>query len=127
VTIDEAKQLFEKRRTAWLAADVDSYLALWAADMTFQSPVHAEPLRGRDAFAELVRQSLAFSRPLRFEFEHIAVEGAIVLAEWRIAIERRDSGAVVEWSGMSSCEVRGGKIVRWREYWNPSDVVPGGR
>jgi len=124
-TLAEARALFEKRRAAWLAGDVDSYLALWADDMTFQSPVHAEPLRGRDAFAGLVRQSLEFSRPLRFDFAHIAVEGSVILAEWTIAIERRDTKSVIAWRGMSACEVRDGKIRWWREYWNPADLVSG--
>src|SRR6266478_355176 len=123
-TREEATQLFEQRRDAWLREDLDSYLALWADDMTFQSPVHAEPLRGRDAFAGLVRQSLEFSRPLRFDFAHIAVAGSVILAEWTIAIERRDTRSVIEWRGMSACEVRDGKIRWWREYWNPADLVP---
>ncbi len=75
-------------------------MAPWADDMTFQSPVHSEPL-GRAAFAELVCQSFAFSTPQYFEFAHIAVQGAMVLAEWMIAIERRDSGKRIEWRGMS--------------------------
>jgi ketosteroid isomerase-like protein len=116
----EAVQLFEQRRLAWLAGDLDAYLDLWADDMSFQSPVHAEPLRGKQAFADLVRQSFAFSRPLRFDFEHIAVAEAMVLAEWTIAIERRDSGHVLQWRGMSVAEVRDGRIVLWREYWNPA-------
>ena len=120
---DEAMRLFEKRRAAWLDADLEAYLDLWAEDMTFQSPVHAEPLRGKQAFAALVRQSLEFSRPLRFEFEQIAVDGAMVLAEWTIAIERRDTQRIVEWRGMSVCEIRDGKIQTWREYWNPLAVM----
>ena len=71
LTRDEAIILFEKRRQAWLHEDVDGYLALWAEDMTFQSPVHAEPLRGRRAFADLVRQSFTFSRPVRFDFKSL--------------------------------------------------------
>ena len=122
-TYDEAVTLFAQRRRAWLDGDLDAYLALWADDMTFQSPVHVEPLRGRAAFAELVRQSSAFSRPLAFDFIHLAVDGPIVLAEWRIAIERRDSGRRVEWWGMSVAEIRDGLIQRWREYWNPADVL----
>src|SRR6267142_5774522 len=89
-TREEATRLFEQRRDAWLGEDVDAYLALWAEDMTFQSPVHESPLGGRAAFGELVRRSFAFSRPVAFEFAHIAVHGATVLAEWKIAIERRD-------------------------------------
>jgi len=121
-TRDEAIALFDRRRRAWLAEDLEGYLALWADDMTFQSPAHAEPLRGRAAFAELVRRASAFSRPLAFDFTHIAVTGDVVLAEWRIAVERRDARRV-EWWGMSVAEVRGGLIHAWREYWNPADVA----
>jgi ketosteroid isomerase-like protein len=116
-------ELFERRRAAWLASDLEAYLDLWADDMTFQSPVHAEPLRGKPAFAELVRPSLELSEPLRFEFEHIAVAGTMVLAEWTIAIARRDTDRVIEWRGMSVCEIRDGRIHAWREYWNPIAVM----
>jgi len=124
-TYDEAVALFEQRRQAWLREDIDAYLALWADDMSFQSPVHTEPM-GRAAFADLVRQSTALSRPLRFDFDHIAVHGAMVLAEWTIAIARRDSKQRIEWRGMSIAEIRNRLIVTWREYWNPLAVVPPG-
>lgn len=123
LTYDDAVTLFAKRRHAWLREDIDAYLALWADDMTFQSPVHTDPL-DRTAFADLVRQSTAFSRPLRFDFDHIAVHGPMVLAEWTIAIERRDSGQRIEWRGMSVAEIRDGLILTWREYWNPLVVMP---
>jgi ketosteroid isomerase-like protein len=112
--------LFERRRRAWLDGDVDAYLALFADDMRFVSPVHPEPL-DRAAFAALVRRSLAAGRPLAFEFLHLAVAGDTVLAEWRIAIGRPD-GKRIEWCGMSVAEVRDGLIHNWREYWNPADV-----
>ncbi len=124
LTRDDAVALFERRRQAWLREDLDAYLDLWAEDMSFQSPVHAEPLRGRPAFADLVRQSFAFSRPVRFDFDHIAVHGAMVLAEWEIAIERRDGGQQIHWHGMSVAEIRDGLIYSWREYWNPAAVLP---
>src|SRR3989442_15711165 len=102
-----ATLLFERRRDAWLRGALEAYLALWAEDMTFQSPVHAEPLRGRAAFAELVRQAFAFSRPLAFDFTHIAVAGDVVLAEWRIAVERRAGGGRIEGGGVSVAGGRG--------------------
>ena len=122
LTRDAAIALFEKRRQAWLREDLDGYLALWAEDMTFQSPVHTAPL-DRAAFADLVRQSFAFSRPLHFEFDHIAVCGSMVLAEWNIAIERRDGGKRIEWRGMSIAEILDGLILTWREYWNPMALL----
>src|SRR5438046_1443170 len=53
----------------------------------------------------------------------IALGGDVVLAEWRLAVERRDGGRRIEWWGMSVAEVQGGRIRRWREYWNPADVA----
>ena len=120
---EDALALFERRRRAWLDGDLDGYLALWTEDMTFQSPLHPEPLRGRDAFAELVGRSLATGRPVRFDLEHLAVWGDVVLAEWRIAIERRGGGGQVEWRGMSVAEMRDGRIAAWREYWNPAALT----
>src|SRR5262245_49799177 len=122
-TLSEAEALFARRRDAWLRRDLDAYLALWAEDMTFQSPVHPEPLRGRAAFADLVRMSMGFSKPVSFDFQHIAVQGDVVLAEWVIAIERVADQRRVQWWGMSACEIRDGLIHRWREYWNPADVA----
>ena len=119
---DEAVALFARRRDAWLHEDLDAYLALWAEEMSFQSPAHAAPLRGRAVFAELVRRSVAVTRPVAFEFTHLAVHGAAVLAEWRIAVERRDGGQRIVWWGMSVAEIRDGLIYSWREYWNPADL-----
>jgi limonene-1,2-epoxide hydrolase len=122
ITHDDAIALFARRRDAWLRQDLEGYLALWAPDMRFRSPVHREPL-DRAAFTDLVRRSFAASRPLEFEFAAIATDGDTVLAEWRIAVERRDGGRRIEWWGMSTAVIRDGLIATWREYWNPADVV----
>ena len=122
-SLADAAALFEKRRQAWLREDVDAYLALWTEDMSFQSPFHAEPLRGREAFASLVRASAGRTRPVRFDFDNLAVVGDVVLAEWTIAVVRRDDGRAVAWRGMSACGLRDGRIAWWREYWNPMDLA----
>ena len=116
----EAVALFARRRDAWRQGDLEGYLALWAPDMRFRSPVHREPL-DRAAFGALVRDSFAAGRPLEFEFATIATSGDTVLAEWRIAIER--GGRRIEWWGMSTAVIRDGLIVWWREYWNPADLA----
>lgn len=122
-TYDEAVALFEDRRRAWLAEDLEGYLALWAEDMTFTSPVHAEPLRGKAAYRELIAGSLTLVRPVGFDIDHIAVHGDLVLAEWRGEIEARADGRRMAWRGMSVCEIRDGLIAWWREYWNPADLA----
>jgi ketosteroid isomerase-like protein len=120
LTMAEANALFARRRDAWLREDLDAYLECWAEDMSFVSPVHQEPVRGRDAYAELIRSSAGAVRPVRFDVEHLAVRGDIVLAEWEIEAEHRASGARLCWRGMSAAGYRDGLIVWWREYWNPA-------
>jgi ketosteroid isomerase-like protein len=124
LTLAEATRLFDARREAWLREDLDAYLALWAEDMTFAAPSHPEPLRGRAAFAELVRRSAAVTRPLRFNVLHLAIAGDdVVLAEWVITVEHRETRQPITWRGMSRCTIRDGLIVDWREYWNPADLA----
>jgi ketosteroid isomerase-like protein len=117
----EAVELFERRRAAWLAADADAYLALWAEDMTFQSPVHDEPLVGKAVYADLINRSLSMIRPVAFNFHEIAVVGDKVLAEWDAELEWKEDGRRSSWRGMSVCTIRDGLITSWREYWNPAD------
>ncbi len=124
LTHAEAAALFDRRREAWLAEDLDAYLACWDDDMTFGSPMHEPPLRGRDAYAALVRGSAAMVRPIGFDVHRLAVHDDAVLAEWTITAEHRPSGATMQWRGMSAATYRDGRIVRWREYWNPADLTP---
>jgi ketosteroid isomerase-like protein len=127
LTLADATRLFDARRAAWLREDLDGYLALWAEDMTFAAPSHPEPLRGRAAFAELVRRSNAMTRPLRFNVVHLAIAGEhVVLAEWVITVEHRESGQQITWRGMSRCTICDGLITEWREYWNPADLMAAG-
>ena len=80
LTLAEADALFARRRDAWLREDHDAYLACWAEDMTFASPVHTVPLRGRDAYASLIRASEQAVRPLRFDVDHLAVRDDVAAA-----------------------------------------------
>jgi limonene-1,2-epoxide hydrolase len=115
-TRDAAVDLFDRRVRAWLAADVDAYLACWHDDMAITVPGRDEPLVGIDPYRKLVEGSFAWARPVSFDVHALAVDGDIVLAEWTLRAERRADGVLVEWSGASVCELRDERIVWWREY-----------
>jgi len=116
-------RLFESRRDAWLREDVDAYLALFSDDIVLQVPGR-DPVAGIEAYAQLVRQSLAHVRPVRFDFHQLAVHGDVVLAEWTIDLEVRADGRPISYRGMSVCEIAEGRIRRWREYYDPADLRP---
>jgi ketosteroid isomerase-like protein len=121
---DEASTFFERRRAAWLAADVEGYLDCFTEDLEITVPGRDEPLRGRERYERLVRRSFAWASPESFEFHHLAVgPGATVLAEWSISTRRRDDGGITAWRGMSVCALRDGRIAWWREYWDPATLT----
>jgi ketosteroid isomerase-like protein len=123
LTVDEAAELFERRRRAWLKADVDAYLACFAEDLEITVPGRAEPIRGLGTYEKLVRASFAWARPRSFEFLHLAVTGeGVVLAEWSITTERVEDGGVSAWQGMSACAIGDGRIAWWREHWDPAQL-----
>jgi limonene-1,2-epoxide hydrolase len=113
---EAAVDVFDRRVRAWLAEDVDAYLACWHDDMTITLPGRGEPLAGIEKYRTLVEGSFAWARPVSFDVHALGVDGDVVLAEWTLRAERRDDGVLVEWSGMSACELRDARIVWWREY-----------
>lgn len=120
--VKEAHGVFDRRRAAWLAEDVDGYLDCWVDDLVLETPGR-EPVRGRDAYEAMVRQSFAWAKPNAFEFHHIAVDGNIVFADWTISVERRHDAKVIEWRGMSVAELHDGRIVWWREYYDDPQAL----
>jgi ketosteroid isomerase-like protein len=123
LTLVEATALFARRRDAWLAEDIDAYLACFAADLAITVPGRPDPIRGIEAYERLVRRSFAWARPRSFDFHHVAVgPEATVLAEWSISTERRADGVVAGWRGMSVCAIEDDRIAWWREYWDPAQL-----
>jgi ketosteroid isomerase-like protein len=115
-TLDDARAAFDRRRAAWLAEDLDAYMACWVDDMVIDVP--GRTITGRDAYRALAAGSFSWARPVAFDFHHLAVDGDVVLADWTITVERRSDGAPVAWRGMSACALDAdGLIVWWREYY----------
>ena len=124
LTLVEATTLFARRRDAWLAEDVEAYLACFAAYLVITVPGRPEPIRGIEASERLVRRSFAWARHRSFDFHHVAAgPDATVLAEWSISTERRADGVMAAWRGMSVCAIEQDRIAWWREYWDPAQLA----
>ena len=115
LTLEQARAVFDRRRRAWLAGDVDAYLDCWVDDLVLETP--GRVVRGRPDYEQMVRGSLGWAAPRSFVVHNLGVDGDVVLADWTITVERRDNGEAVTWRGMSACELRDGRIVWWREYY----------
>jgi limonene-1,2-epoxide hydrolase len=115
LSVEEARALFARRVAAWLAADVDAYLDCWHADMQLTLP-GGRVVEGIDAYRRMVEHSFAWGVPVSFDVHALAVDGSCVLSDWTIRARRTDDDVVVEWRGLSICELRAGRITWWREH-----------
>lgn len=116
ITIDQASELFERRRAAWLAADVDAYLDCFADDVVLDVP--GKTVRGRVEYESMARSSFEWAEPVAFDFHHLAVgPDDVVMANWTITVKRRADHVPVTWRGMSVCGIRDDRIAWWREYY----------
>jgi limonene-1,2-epoxide hydrolase len=115
LSLEDAHRVFDARVSAWLAADVDAYLACWHEDMVLTLP-GGRVVRGIDSYRKMVEGSFAWATPVSFDVHALAVDDDRVLADWTIRAQRRDDGVVVEWSGLSICELHDGRITWWREH-----------
>lgn len=125
MTLPEARSVFDQRVNAWLAADVDAYLACWHDDMEITLP-GGRVIAGLDRYRKLVEGSFAWGTPLSFAVHALAVDGDRVLSDWTIRARRLEDDVVVEWRGLSICELQGGRIRWWREHHlaSPAPVEP---
>ena len=114
--VDDARAVFARRVDAWLAQDVDAYVACWHDDMRIEMP--SGVIEGAPTYRKLVVASFTWAEPVSFAVHHLALEDTtnVVLADWTIRARRRADDVVVEWRGLSVCELRDGRIAWWREH-----------
>ena len=114
--IGEARAVFDRRVAAWLAQDLDAYVACWHDDMRIEMP--SGVVESAAKYRKLVDASFQWAAPVSFDVHHLAVDDSTgaVLADWTIRARRHADDVVVEWRGISVCELRDGRIAWWREH-----------
>src|SRR4051812_47535036 len=110
ITVEEARAVFARRIDAWLAEDVDAYVACWHDDMRIEMPTGV--IEGAAKYRKLVIGSFAWAAPLSFEVHHLAVddETGVVFADWTIRARRREDAVTVEWRRVSEWGPRDGRV-----------------
>ena len=111
---DDLRAIFQRRVDAWLAADLDAYMDCWADDMVIELP--SGVIEGAAKYRKLVSAGFGWATPVSFDVHHLAFDGDVALADWTIRARRKEDEALIEWRGLSVCELRDGKIAWWREH-----------
>ena len=100
---------------AWRSMDAAAVAAFFTDDAVYHN-IPMEPIVGRDAIEATVAGWLKSMKSIDFRFNHVLVDGDVVLME-RCDIMPTKSGDA-ELPVMATLEFDGDKIRVWREYFD---------
>jgi limonene-1,2-epoxide hydrolase len=109
------QQLVEAFCDVWKQRDVDAILGYFAPDAVYHN-IPVEPAVGLEAIRAVIEMFVPPADEIEFVVHHIVGEGDIVFTERtdRFVI----NGKTVELPVAGVFEVRDGKIVAWRDYFD---------
>lgn len=116
-------QIVEQFLAALETGEVDAALALCADDVTYQN-VPLPPARGLSEVGHQLRVMGKYATGFEVRMINIAANGPVVLTE-RIDVLSRGSVSAEFWV-CGTFEVRDGKIVLWRDYFDWTTFIAAG-
>ena len=99
--------------------DLDGMVALFADESETSNPTDASPHQGRDGarhFWDGYRRSF---EEIHSEFRNVVATDDVAILEWT-SRGKAVEGAPVEYDGVSVVEYEGGRVKRFRAYFDPS-------
>jgi limonene-1,2-epoxide hydrolase len=108
---------------AWRRLDLEDAMSHMADDAVFLPDPKAEPVRGRDAIRALWAYYMSLFSSYACELQNILMSDRLVFVE-RVERIARVDGQTVVLPVASVFELNeAGKIVAWRDYWDPSMAI----
>jgi nuclear transport factor 2 (NTF2) superfamily protein len=117
MTEDEAQALLREAEAAFGAADVDRILAMFTADVVVRYADQPE-MRGRDAYADFVRQRFARQRDYQPRKQLRAVTGDLVVDSWDGTWIDVPTGARMGGRGIEILVIRDGRVAQLDAVFN---------
>jgi limonene-1,2-epoxide hydrolase len=112
--------LVENFIAAWNRYDLDAIEAMVTPDIVYHN-IPMQPCIGLDAFRTFIRSFQAVSAS--WETHAIAASGNAVLTERTDKFVLAD-GSLISIRVMGTFEIAGDKIAKWRDYFDPAEIVP---
>lgn len=120
--LELARSLLERRDRAFMARDIDAYVALWREDARVEGPEHS--IGGVVDLRRSLERAWKGWEPLYMGVVSIGVAGWIVHHEFVSVWERRGQTIRRLVSGVGVAEADGqGRFVWLREYFDPSGTL----
>jgi limonene-1,2-epoxide hydrolase len=109
-----AQRVVEAFITAWNERDYEQVIAMLTDDIEYHN-IPMPILNGKDAVRSFL-DALGDPDEINWQLHHIAVHGSVVLTERTDNFSYGDK--LISLPVMGTFEVRGGKIAKWRDYFD---------
>ena len=111
---DEIRSIVERARRAWMSGDATGFAMLFAPEGEFITPGRRR--WGQPAIVEATAKFADTHSDVRIDVRRIIVEGDQAVVEWRWEDTDNATGAHHQADDAVVVDVKGGQIIRWREY-----------
>jgi len=102
---------------AWSRRNIDELIEFFTEDAEYLNIPTPPAAKGRDAIKKVISSFLPMAKGLEFKILHTAASGNVVFNE-RIDIFDLGGGKKIELPVSGVFEVSGGKIAKWRDYFD---------
>lgn len=117
---EQASELVRRMAEAWIRADIAAILELFAPDAVFISPGGAAS--GHAEIAAAAAAYFGFAERVDVRIRHVLLDGKRGVAEWVWYETPRGSSEARVMEDAVVFETRDGKLVYWREYFDPAQA-----
>lgn len=118
MTLFDVEAMLKRQAHAWTVEDADLIVADFAPNARFQSPLGR--WIGHDQIREMANAFFQIGTEVKVTITRIIFDGASGAVEWTWEETWRESGTHHRAEDAIIFEVRNGKIIYWREYYDPA-------
>jgi ketosteroid isomerase-like protein len=106
--------------------DAQPLVELFSDDCSLTNLAMTEPLKGRSGAEQFWQQYLHVFKEIRSEFFHTSETDQDMVLEWT-SQGALNNGEPVQYKGVSVIEKHGGKVTKFRTYYDSAAFTPAGK
>ena len=114
---EASQEVVNKFCVAWSRRNLDELMGYFTEDAEYQNIPMGPAAKGKEAIKQVINNFLPMDKGLEFKVLHTAANGNVVFNE-RVDIFDLGGGKKIELPVAGVFEVSGGKVAKWRDYFD---------
>jgi limonene-1,2-epoxide hydrolase len=114
---EASQEVVNKFCVAWSRRNLDELMGYFTDDAEYQNIPMGPAAKGKEAIKQVINTFLPMAKGLEFKVLNTAANGNVVFNE-RIDIFDLGGGKKIELPVAGVFEVSGGKVAKWRDYFD---------